>query len=64
MKEPRIISVEIVQDDIEHRMSLGEFKELLKYELGSITFMTTAGYHRRIDAAIDRIVQRVRDAKA
>ena len=57
----KMIQVDIRQDDIEHTISLGEFKELLKKELGSITWMTTKQYQLKIDSAVDRIVQRIRD---
>lgn len=63
-EKPRIVAVDIVQDDIEHRMPLGEFKQILKKEMGSVTFMTQRQYEKRIDSAIDRIVQRIRDEKA
>jgi len=63
MDDSKIIKVDIRQDDIEHTISLGEFKELLKRELGSITWMTQGQYQKRIDAAVDSLIQKIRDSK-
>lgn len=63
MNESKIIKVDIRQDDIEHTITLSEFKELLKNELGSITWMTTKQYKQKIDSAVDRIIQRIRDTR-
>lgn len=63
MNESKIIKVDIRQDDIEHTITLAEFKELLKNELGSITWMTTKQYKQKIDSAVDRIIQKIRDTR-
>lgn len=63
--DPSLIQVEIVQGDIEHRLPLGEFRDRLVQEIGSVTFtMTRKQFRRQVSAAVDRVIQGVRDAAA
>jgi len=59
-----LIHVEIVQDDIEHRVTLGEFRDQLIDEIGSVTWtMTRKQFERKVAAAVDRVIQRIRDER-
>lgn len=59
MKE---IRVEIVHDDRETPLPLGDFKDRLIEEIGSVTFtMTRQQFERKVSAAIDRVIQKIRD---
>lgn len=63
--EGKIIYVEIVQSDIEHRVSLAEFRDQLIKEIGSVTLtITKAQFERKVSGAVDRVIQRIRDEKA
>lgn len=59
-----LIHVEIVQDDIEHRVTIGEFRDQLIAEIGSVTWtMTRKQFERKVAAAVDRVIQRIRDER-
>jgi len=59
-----LIHVEIVQDDIENRVALGEFRDQLITEIGSVTWtMTRKQFERKVAAAVDRVIQRIRDER-
>lgn len=59
-----IIQVEIVQDDIEHRLSLGDFKDQLIDEIGSVTWtLTRKQFESKVAVAVDRVIQRIRDTR-
>lgn len=61
MKE---IRVEIVHDDRETALPLGEFKDLLVAEIGSVTFtVTRAQFERKVATAVDAVIQRIRDER-
>lgn len=60
-----LIHVEIVQDDIEHRITLGDFKARLLAEIGSVTWVVTRQqFERKVELAIDTVIQGIRDEKA
>lgn len=64
MAEAEIIHVEIVQNDIEHRVALGEFRDQLVKEIGSVTWtLTRKQFERKVAAAVDRVIQRIRDER-
>jgi len=60
----KIIHVEVVQGDIEHRIPLAEFRDLLVKEVGSVTWtLTQKQFERKVSAAVDRVIQRIRDER-
>lgn len=74
MDENKIVQVEIVQGDIEHRLPIGEFIDRLIAELRPINYksrlFSTKGtvdpeaMEKEQRSAIDRVIQRIRDEKA
>jgi hypothetical protein len=64
MKDNKIIRVEIVQDDIAQRVTLGEFRDALINEVGSVTLtLTRKQFHNKVATAVDRVIQRIRDGR-
>lgn len=58
-----IIQVEIVQGDIEQRLSLEDFRGRLLGELRTKTAMTRGDLDKEIMSALDRVIQKVRDSR-
>lgn len=57
-----IIQVEIVQGDIEHKLSLAEFRNELVKEIGSVAWIVTKKqFEQKVAAAVDRVIQGIRD---
>lgn len=64
MKDNKIIKVEVVQDDIAHRVTLGEFRDALIDEIGSVTFtLTRKQFRNKVATAVDRVIQGIRDGR-
>ena len=64
MDASRIIHVEVVQGDIEHRVSLQEFRDMLVAEIGSVTWtMTRKQFEKKVACAVDRVIQGIRDGR-
>lgn len=61
----KLVQVEIVQGDNEHRLTLAEFRDLLVNEIGSVTMtITREQFRKQVSSAVDRVIQRIRDEKA
>lgn len=59
-----LIHVEVVQDGIEHRVKLAEFRELMVKEIGSVAWtITKKQFEKKVAAAVDRVIQRIRDER-
>jgi hypothetical protein len=64
MNDNKIIQVEVVQGDIEHRVTLQEFRDAMIQEIGSVTWtMTRKQFEKKVVLAVDRVIQRIRDGK-
>jgi hypothetical protein len=64
MDDKKIIKVDIRQDDIEHTLTLGEFRDQLIAEIGSVTWIVSKKQFRdRVATSIDRVIQRIRDTR-
>ena len=60
-----LIQVEIVQDDISHRLPIADFKARLVTEIGSVTWtVTKSQFEKKVAVAVDAVIQRIRDARA
>lgn len=59
-----LIYVEIVQDDIQHRITLQEFRDKLIAEIGSVTWtITKSQFEKKVSLAVDRVIQEIRDGR-
>jgi hypothetical protein len=64
MNDSKIIQVEVVQDDIEHRVTLQEFRDAMIQEIGSVTWtMTRKQFEKKVVLAVDRVIQGIRDGR-
>ena len=64
MDNSRIIRVEIVQGDIEHRITLSEFRDALIKEIGNVALVVTKKqFENKVGSAVDRVIQRIRDSR-
>lgn len=59
-----LIHVEIVQDDIQHWITLQEFRDKLIAEIGSVTWtITKSQFEKKVSLAVDRVIQEIRDGR-
>jgi hypothetical protein len=64
MNDSKIIQVEVVQGDIEHRVTLQEFRDAMIQEIGSVTWtMTRKQFEKKVALAVDRVIQGIRDGR-
>jgi hypothetical protein len=64
MNDSKIIQVEVVQGDIEHRVTLQEFRDAMIQEIGSVTWtMTRKQFEKKVVLAVDRVIQGIRDGR-